>query len=374
MDLSLLDKSSGVTPLLVKLYDSHKLYLSKENQSLARHELTTAISILMDMKLSIRESELVADVMIALVRQAEKDLRVALAERLSTTDRAPLRLILQLSNDEIDVAGPVLRNSVVLSDMDLIYIIKSKGSEHWSEIARRQQLSDNVMNVLVDTRDFSTAMALAENDNIKLNSHTLNVLSELAQNNEQIATPLLHRDGLPGDIAAKLYQSVGQELKNYIVEKFDIDAGLLNNAIDDIIFELSEVAEEDKYTPTAAVTRSVERYKEKGLLTIKMMLSTLKRGQMQTFIAMLANFSSLPSETIISILKQHSGQGLAVLSRALDVSKQDFISFYLLSNRVRSEGKMVDLKDITRAITYYDRITPKIAKDIIQNTMTTLKD
>jgi hypothetical protein len=112
MDLSFLDKSSDVTPLLVRLYDSHKLYgLAKDKKPLARAELMSIISDLLGMNLSPRESELIADVLIALMRQAEKDLRQALAERLSMLEKVPLRLILQISHDEIEIAAPVLRNS-----------------------------------------------------------------------------------------------------------------------------------------------------------------------------------------------------------------------------------------------------------------------
>ncbi len=373
MDLSFLDKSSGVTPLLVRLYDSHKLYgLAKDKKPMARAELTSAVSALLEMDLSPRESELIADVMIALMRQAEKDLRQALAERLSMIDKAPLRLILQIANDEIDIAGPVLRNSNVLGELDLLYIIKSKGGEYWREIAARKQLSDHVMNILADTRDFDTAITLAENTDINLTQHTVTVLSELAQKNEDIAVPLLRRDDISTDIVTKLYQFVSQEMKSYIVENYDVDTDLLTNAIDDIVLELVEVAEENQFAPTPAVIKSVERFKEKGLLTVKMMLATLKRSQMQTFVAMFAKYTGLPVDTVISILKQSSGQGLAVACRAFDISKQDFISLYLLSNRLRNGGKMVDLKEITRAITYYDRIQPDIAKGIIENSLTSL--
>ena len=44
MDLSFLDKSSNVTPLLVKLYDSQQLHnLAKDEQPIARAELTSAV-------------------------------------------------------------------------------------------------------------------------------------------------------------------------------------------------------------------------------------------------------------------------------------------------------------------------------------------
>ena len=371
MDLSFLDKSSGVMPHLVRLYDSHKLY-SQGKQPVARAELTAAVGELLDMNLSPRESELVADILIALLRQAEKDLRVALAEKLSGIDNAPLRLILQLSNDEIDIAGPVLRNSTVLGELDLIYIIKSKSAEYWRAIAARKIMSDNVMNVLADTRDFDTAVTLAKNENIKLTEHTLGVLSGLAQHSEDIATPLLRRDETTPEIASALYKFVGQELKRYIADHFEIENIALNDVIDDIVLELLDETPDELFTVAPSVMKSVERFHEKGLLTVKMMLSTLKRGQIHTFVAMFSKFSSLPVEMVVSIIRQSSGQGLAVACRALDVSKQDFISLYLLSNRARNGGKTVDIKDITRAISYYDRIQPAIAKGIIENSIGSL--
>jgi hypothetical protein len=144
---------------------------------------------------------------------------------------------------------------------------------------------------------------------------------------------------------------------------------MLTDAIDEIILEFVDGVDEDQYVPTVSVIKSVERFHEKNLLTVKMMLGTLKRGQTQTFVAMFSKFTGLPLETVISILRQSSGQGLAVACRAKEISKQDFISMYLLSNRIRNSGKMVDLKDITRAITYFDRIQPGIAKGIMENSL-----
>ena len=370
MDLHFLDKASGLTPLLVKLHDTQKLYaLAKDKQPLARAELISVITTLFDMDLSARESELVADVLIVLMRQAERDLRCALSEKLSTMDNVPLRLILQISNDEIDIAAPVLRQSNILGELDLIYIIKSNGARYWREIAARKQLSDQVMNILADTRDFGTALALAENNGIKLTEHTLSVLADLARDSETIAAPLLRRDEVTRDLAANLYRFVGEELKQYIVEHHGVEARPLTEAIDEIVLEFVDAGEEEQLAPPPSTLKMAERLKQKGLLNVNTMLGMLKRGQMQSFVAMFTEYTGLSADTTVSILRQSSGQGLAVTCRAFDISKQEFISLYLLSNRLRNGGKMVDLKDITRAISYYDRIQPAIAKGIIGNSM-----
>ena len=366
-----MDTSSQVTPLLVRLYDSQKLHnLAKDKQPMARAQLVTAVSDLMEMKLSPRENELVADVLVALVRQDELDLRQALAERLSVIESVPLRVILQIANDSIEVAASVLRNSPVLGDMDLAYIIKSKDASYWPAIAERQALSDPVQTMLAETKDFDTAVALAENMSIKLTERTVTILSDLAQGKDTLAMPLLRRDEVSSDIAAKLYKFAGQEIKQYILENFDVDSSVVRNVLDEITLEFIDSSDVNEFAPTPAMTKSAERFAEKGILTASLMLGSLKRGHIQSFIAQFSRFTGLAQETIIDVLLQPTGQGLAVACRAYKISKPDFISIYLLTNKVRSPGKMVDIREMTRAIQYYDQIKYEMAKEIMDNSRT----
>lgn len=369
MNLSFLDKASNVTPLLVRLYDSHRLYgLAKDKKPLARAELTTVVSDLLQMNLSIRESELVADVLIELVRQAEKELREALAERLSILDNVPLRLILKIANDDIEIARPVLKNSPVLGDLDLIYIIKSKSTEYWQAIATRSTLSDQVINILADTRDIDTAIAMAENKNIKLSERAAVILSDMAQDSETLAAPLLRREEIGNEIASKLYKFVGQELKKFITQNYQIESSLLIDTVNDVVLELTEAAQETgEFVPTANMLKAADRFKEKGLLTTQLMLGTLRRGQVQSFVAQFSKFTGLSTKTVEEVLTQPNGQGLAVACKAFGILKADFISIYLLTNRVRNRGRMVDMNDMTRAVNYYNRIKADVARNIMTN-------
>ncbi len=370
MDLSFLDKSSAVTPLLVRLYDNHKLDgLAKDKKPLARAELTSAVSELMEMDVTPRESELIADVLIELMRQAETDLRQALSEHISVIENAPLRLVLQVANDDIEVAQPVLKRSSVLKDLDLIYIIKSHGPEYWQAIASRKTLNDQVMNILADTGDLETGIVLAENMNLKLTEHTVLALSGLAQQSEKLARPLLRREEMPSEIASRLYQFVGQELKQFIAQNYEVDSAVLIDAVDEVVLELTETEEINEFVPTSSMMKASARFKEKDLLTIQLMLGTLRRGQIRSFVAQFAKFTDLEPETIAEILTQPNGQGLAVACKAFKILKADFVTIYLLTNRVRNKGKMVDLKDMTRAVNYFNRIEPDVAMNIMKSSI-----
>ena len=369
MSLDFLDKSSLVTPLLVRLYDSQNLGdLSADKKPLAKAELIAAISELLKMEISPREAELVADVMIGLLSQAELDMRKALAARLAVLDNVPLRLVLHMAADDIEVAGSVIRQSSVLSDLDLVYIIKSQGAAYWEAIAQRKIISDHVVNMLVDTGDLETAITLAKNENITLNEYTISALADMAQESETLAQPLLRREELPPTIAQKLYQFVGAELKAFIEKEYGITQGSIADAVDDVLLEfVDETENKHEFSSSTAMVKDAQRQKEKGLLTVKMMLASLRRGQIMPFVAQFSQYIDLNSKAVLEILEQSSGQGLAVACKACDIGKEDFISIYLLTNRIRNKGEMVELNDMSCAISYYTKIGKETAAHIMNN-------
>ncbi len=370
MDLGYLDKSSPVTPLLVDLYENHALNNSeKDVKPSQRVDLLEAVGALFDLDVTPRESEMIADVMIDMLRQAKLDIRMAVSARLSIMDNISLRLILQVANDEIDVARPVLLDSSVLEDLDMIYIIKSQGPEYWQVLAGRKILGDQVVEVLANTGDIQTAVALAENMNLKLTEQTVVALSDLAQNSEIVATPLLRRDEVSNEIAAKLYQYVGEKLKQEILEKYNIDNNILIDAVEDVVQELIVSNERSEFKPSLSMLRLAKEKKEQGQLNVQDMLSTLKRGQLSSFIAEFSFFTGMSYSTIEGILTQPSGQGLAMACRACDIAKSDFVSMYLLTNRVRNKGRMVDVSEMAKAVSYFNRIEVDIAKNIMANSI-----
>ena len=148
MNLNIGGRAGHNAQIMAQFGDLDQLYdLARETSSESREALACAVSSVLDKELTARESELVADVLIALLKQAAKDVRHAMAERLAIMDDVPLRLVLHLANDEIDIAKPILNKSSVLGDFDLLYIIKSKPAEYWREIAMREYLSGQVMSV-----------------------------------------------------------------------------------------------------------------------------------------------------------------------------------------------------------------------------------
>lgn len=163
MDIRVFDKFAGVAPLLVELYDSHKLYkMAPDHNTQIRYELIDIVTDLFSAELSSSEKEIISDILIRLTREAEKDLRHALAKRLAEIEDVPLRLVLHIANDDIDVAEIVLKKSPVLGSIDLVYILKSHSEEYWRAIAKRKSLGEKVVKLLSETKDIVISFALAQ--------------------------------------------------------------------------------------------------------------------------------------------------------------------------------------------------------------------
>lgn len=369
MSFDILEKSPEVAPLLVRLYDTHNLYnlASDKDSDGARLELTTIMVDLLKVNLSERESELITDVLSALIKKAEKDLRMALAERLSTLDNIPLRMVLGLANDEIAVADPILRQSPILHDMDLIYILQSKGVEHGRSIARRRGLSATMINMLADTKDFDVAVNLSANDGIAFTNHAYDIVGDMAKSAPSLAGTLLTRDDLPEAVAARMFDHVGEELKKVLAERFDIDAEKASFIIDEITDEMRARSERLLESHERLLAHAFEMQR-RGELKTHMMVSALRRSQPATFIAQFSVFCGLPAETVRNMIKQNTGKGLAIACRAMDVGKADFVSIYLLTERLRTSAqRVITHKELSRIMTMFDEINPDEAKRIVKN-------
>ncbi len=371
MDLSRLDKLSHMTPLLVRLYDSHKLYgLVKDNKPLARAELTSAVTGLFEAELTAKEQDLLADVLIGLMNQAETDLREALAERLAVLDNVPLRLILHLANDEITIAAPILRKSVILSDLDLIYIIKSQGRDYWQIIASRENLSNEVIDVLAEIRDADTAVVLSKNERITLTRYALDVLGDMAEDNEALARPLLMRPEVPEELARRLYGHVGGELKTYIRAFFGVSDPHVETVVDDLVLEFAERAPPapPEFMPTDAMIRAAGKKASLNMLNLELMFESLNNGEIAPFIAQFAEYTSISARKIHDFLKQSCPKGMAIACRAFGIQKNEFSKIYLMTHRMRSKRRLVNHKDMMDVLQYFDKVRPEVAMRIVKRT------
>lgn len=175
--------------------------------------------------------EIMADVFLTLVAQAERDIRKALSERLADADWAPRALINVLALDEIEIARPVIARSPLLRDQDLLRVLIEATVEHQIEVARRPHLGGVVVDAILDRGDPCVLTALAGNTTAQIEEPGMRRLVEASRRIAALRAPLARHPRLNEQLAQELYVWVGQALRQAISERFRVDAAALQRAV-----------------------------------------------------------------------------------------------------------------------------------------------
>ncbi len=359
-------RAGDINPILAKLYLSHGISDEAMMSVDANERVRLCEDIVQLIETSPRQTdrEVAADILISLLRHAEKNLKQAIAERFAAIDSAPLRIILEFINDDIDIAKPILTYSKALNDLDLLYIIQSRDSPFWQAIALRENLGEIVVETLADTKDISTAKNLIDNETIGFSDYTAGQIATLAKDNDILIEALINRSlDKQGDFAKQIYAYASENLKQAIIQKCGRISDETIQKLDDVLEEFTDVTPHH-FMPTSSMMKAAELFQERGKLTTSLMVNTLKRGQISSFIAQFSKFVNLPVAVVVPMLQQKNGQGLSIAARAYGISRNDFLVIFNFTRKMMGEDYL-SAKDANSALAYFDRVLPDVAKRLM---------
>jgi uncharacterized protein (DUF2336 family) len=346
----------------------HLLRLARDRSVEARTNLASMVGDLFFTQhdvLTERERSLMSDILRQLIHDVEMTVRRELAERLSTQPDAPHDLIMTLANDKIEVAHPILTKSTVLHDPDLVEIISHRTLEHQLAIAMREEVSEEVSDALVETGSSDVITTLIENGNAKISRATLDYLVDQSRRADTYQKPLLSRPDLGADLAKKMYWWVSAALRQHIVSNFDIDPTELDDSIESTVIHATEEVANYDSTKTKPFELA-ERLAEAEAITPHLLIQVLRQGEIALFEAMFVKLTALRLTLARRILFEPGGEGLAVACKAVGIEKSDFASIFLLSRRARPGEQIVDPKELSRVLAFFDRIKPEAAEAVLR--------
>jgi uncharacterized protein (DUF2336 family) len=344
------------------------LDLARDKSVAARTRLVETVSDLFfgtRQTLSDRERALMSEILRRLIHDVETSVRRTLAERLAVEPDAPSDLVVALANDQIEVAHSILVKSNVLQDPELIEIIHQRTLEHQLAVAVRQRLSPVVSDALVATGNTDIVRTLLENHGAEISNATMGYLVEQSKRVDTYQNPLVMRPDLSPELAKRMYWWVSAALRKHIVANFAIDPLELDQRVEDIVKDL--IGQNPGGQP--ALSRKSEelakKVAERGTISPQLLVQTLRQGEVALFEALLAEVSKLRRTLVRRIVFEPGGQGLAVIARAIGVSKPDFASLFLLSRAARPGDKVVDPGELNRVMSFFDRVQPAAAQRLL---------
>lgn len=273
---------------MIELHAEPLVRLAKSRDPTDREQLLARLVELCEtntVALAPNASAEIEAVFLALVREAEIDIRARLAERIAHADWAPAALVETLVSDDVEVARPLIAASPLLKDETLIRLLTEASLAHRLEVAQRPRLSAAVVQAVIDQAEPAVLTALAGNRTADIGPNAMAQLVEYAKRVPALGAPLAAHPCMTTPLAEALYLWVGQTLRNAIIARFDVDATALNGAI---ASAMSTPPACKSAGPKEAELKLVDKLANGGQLRASYLLRVLKEHQLGLFEAALA--------------------------------------------------------------------------------------
>ncbi|MBL6946903.1 MAG: DUF2336 domain-containing protein [Rhodospirillales bacterium] len=247
------------------------LKLAEDDDDSVRSRLAEKIGRIIP-ELTPEEAEnlghLAYDALAILARDQVTVVRRIVAEALRDVTHAPAGVIKRLARDaDIVVSGPILENSPVLSDNDLLEILSEgpiKGA--LSAIAKRARMGHGVADAVARSGDVEAVGILLSNPFAQIREDTLDWIIERAPTVESWHVPLVRRPGLSGKAAARIAQFVADSLLKNLMEREDMAPETVATLRNEVRQRLSkrQAKEAEKSEPSKVVTKTAVQAEADG--------------------------------------------------------------------------------------------------------------
>jgi len=310
------------------------------------------------------ERDLMTDILRQLSREIEMTIRVELAKRLASQPGASRELARILADDQIEVAFPILMESRVLQDVDLIEIVRERTQQHRLAIAMRADISDDVCNVLVDCADDDVTVAMLRNATARIGAGLFERLGEKSRSSESLQEPLLGRPDLPPSVARRMYAWVSAALRHFIVGRFQLDL----DTIDDTISQSLAAATHstgDEQASSPAVTM-VERLAREGKLTSDFLVKALRRGEIAAFEAGFAKLAGIRLQLAKRIIYEPGGEAFAIACIAGAIDRPNCLKMFELTRKAHEMPSRDAAAQVEALAAFYDATSREAAEVVVR--------
>ena len=300
-------------------------------------------------------------VLTSLVPHAEFAARADLAERLSLLANAPRGLVGQLAHeDEIAIAGPLLRRSPVIDEQVLIEIAAAKGQGHLLAMSERPALSPALTDVIVRRGDRDVVHRAARNAGAQFSSLGYSTLIKRAGQDGVLTLAVGQRDDLSAeqlkDLLAGSIDAVRRRL-------FDVVKPARQSAIKRAMSEISGLTERvESQRDFAPAQRAVLALHKAGELNESALLGFAKSYKYEESVAALSAMTGVKIATLDRLIAGERYDPILIAGKAVGLEWATVRALILLRlgpNRVASPA------DIESARVNFARLMPSTAERVV---------
>jgi uncharacterized protein (DUF2336 family) len=308
-----------------------------------------------------RHVELFDHLLTGIVPQTDLAARADIAERISAIANAPPTLIGWLAReDDISVAGPVLRRSPVLEEQALVEIARLKGQDHLLAMTERPRLSPDLTDVIVQRGERDVIRRTASNAGAAFSPIGYSALVKRAVKDGVLTITVGQRNDLPDRLLKELLAGSVDVVRRRL---FDMAEPSRQAAVARAMSEMSGKSKQpEKQRDFAPAQRTILSLYRAGDLDEGALLGFAKAYRYTESVAALSAMSGVPIPEVDRLMAGDRHDPILIISKAIGLEWATVRALVLLR---LGPARIPASADIDNVRTNYMRLAPSTAERVV---------
>jgi uncharacterized protein (DUF2336 family) len=301
------------------------------------------------------------EVMTKLTSAIEAKARARLAARLADRPNAPAGVIRKLaSDDDIEVARPVLKDSQRLTDAELLAHARIKSQPHLLAISQRKSLSEAVTDVLVMRGDRQVAHSVARNAGARFSDAGFRILVRRSANDEGLALQVGARSDLPRQHFLSLLEQASATVRTRLAMENPRASAAVQNVLNEVIGGIR--AETRKTSDSYANAREeVLALRRAGRLNESEIYRFAREGRFEHTALALSYICGIELDAVEHGLQEQGHEIVLILAKIAGFSSTGAKALLLLKTADRG----ISAQDLDHALRSYDQLQTSTAERVL---------
>jgi uncharacterized protein (DUF2336 family) len=296
-----------------------------------------------------------------LIDEIEIKARAELSNHLAPVSNAPVKVLRKLANDDdIAVAGPVLKLASRLAESDLIDVARTKGQAHLQAISARRALGEAVTDVLVRRGNRDVARRVVDNRTARISEKSFHHLVKRAEEDDILAEKV----GLRPDISPRLFRDLLTKATAVVHRRLIASATPeVRTAICDVLAKVSQevgarVGPHD-YSAAQRIVLSLDRASQ---LNEAALTSFCAEGKYEETVVALAALAKVPLKVADRLMDGDRPDPVLILCKAANLSWSAVKALI----QARPDGARTSAQGLDTAFANYGRLSASTAQRVVR--------
>jgi uncharacterized protein (DUF2336 family) len=296
-----------------------------------------------------------------LIEEIESQARAELSARLAPVPNAPVNVLRALAkDDDIAIAGPVLKLAPRLPDADLVDVAKTKSQAHLQAISARRVLGEAVTDVLVGRGDREVARTVAGNRGARISATGFSRLVERAADDGVLAEKV----GLRPDIPPPMFRQLLMRASAVVLKRLlALAAPAAKAEVRDVLAKVSkEVGARVGLRDYSAAQRVVLNLNRAGQMNEAALVAFCSEGKYDESVVGLAALAKVPINVVDRLISGDRPDPVLILCKAAGLGWSTVKGIF----QVHPNGKDIAQYGFDEAFANYNRLSISTARRVVR--------